>query len=90
MTDCVLRRFFPIKSIWGSTVVKLLEGPHASAAYEKQLVQGTSSEPRDRTLAHSGLFTFCANVSACCGAVFRQLLTTASPHHRVVRFAAGR
>lgn len=57
----LLDRFFPDhkQKIW----VKLLQSSSTSDIYEEALRSGMYAAPPDSRQGHSGLFTFCANVS---------------------------
>lgn len=65
ITDHILRRLYPLYEVQAAVTVKLLESSHTSTAYAKQIEQGPPNGLRDPALGHSGLFTFCANVSTC-------------------------
>lgn len=84
-TDCILHRFFPAYDLNYPRLVRLLEEGLASKAYEDSIANGADSGPCDPTSGHSGLFSFCVNVSLCesTSVVFRHPLTE---QHRTVLF----
>lgn len=63
-TDSLLQQFFPVYDVRFTKVVQLLEAGTPAKFYEESISNGADSGPCDPASGHSGLFSFCVNVSA--------------------------